>query len=287
MLEIGAKKLGWQVSEIPRWFKYDDSKTGSGTKMTMAKTYLKDYIENGGKIYQSTKVQSLKKKNGNWSVGFNTTNGNGNASSKNVILSAGTIGTAQILKRSGLSKKAGKTFQMHPTVKVVAVFDEIINEENMGVPVHQVKEFAPDYSFGCSISSKPYLRVAMLDHHKSIKLVEEEWKNMAIYYASITPEGTGTIKNLPLFKDPLLTYSLTNQDKSNLAQGLKKLCKLLFTAGAITLFPSIKEGPVIKNIDEINQLPEKIDPMNTSLMTVHLFSSCPIGERRERCVANS
>ena len=33
----------------------------------------------------------------------------------------------------------------------------------MGVPVHQVKEFAPEYSFGCS-QPKPYLRVAMLDH---------------------------------------------------------------------------------------------------------------------------
>ena len=43
----------------------------------------------------------------------------------------------------------------------------------------------------------------------------------------------------------------------------------------------------MKNIDEINQLPEIIDPMNTSLMTVHLFSSCPIGERRDRCVADS
>ena len=55
-----------------------------------------------------------------------------------MILSAGTIGTAQILKNSGLSRKAGNNFQMHPTIKVVAVFDEKINEEDMGVPIHQV-----------------------------------------------------------------------------------------------------------------------------------------------------
>jgi len=287
MLDKGAKKLGWEVQEVPRWFKYDDTRTGSGVKMTMTKTYLKEYINNGGAVYQLTKVQSLKKQNGKWNVLFNTINGKKSVLAKNVILSAGTIGTAQILRKSGISKKAGKTFQMHPTIKVVAVFDEIINEEGMGVPVHQVKEFAPDYSFGCSISSKPYLRVAMLDHPGNISLVEEKWENMAIYYSMITPEGTGAIKNLPFFTDPLVTYNLTDRDKNNLAQGLKKLCKLLIIAGANTLYPSIKEGPVIKNINDINQLPESIDTINTSLMTVHLFSSCPIGERKDRCVADS
>ena len=43
---------------------------------------------------------------------------------------------------------------MHPTIKVIAEFDEIVNFKNMGVPVHQVKEFSPLISFGCSISSK-------------------------------------------------------------------------------------------------------------------------------------
>jgi choline dehydrogenase-like flavoprotein len=127
----------------------------------------------------------------------------------------------------------------------------------------------------------------MLDHPENISLVEEKWKNMAIYYSMITPEGTGAIKNLPFFTDPLVTYNLTDRDKNNLAQGLKKLCKLLIIAGANTLYPSIKEGPVITNINDINQLPESIDTINTSLMTVHLFSSCPIGERKDRCVADS
>jgi hypothetical protein len=283
ILDKGAKELGWEVQEVPRWFKYDDKRTGSGVKMTMTKTYLKEYFNNGGAVYQLTKVQSINKQNGKWNINI----GEKNFSAKNVILSAGTIGTAQILRKSRISKKAGKTFQMHPTIKVVALFDDEINEEGMGVPVHQVKEFYPKYSFGCSISSKRYLKVAMLDHPGKISIVEEKWKNMAIYYSMITPEGTGAIKNLPFFTDPLLTYNLTDRDKYNLAQGLKKLCKLLIFAGANTLYPSIKEGPVITNINDINQLPESIDTINTSLMTVHLFSSCPIGERKDRCVADS
>ena len=37
----------------------------------------------------------------------------------------------------------------------------------------------------------------------------------------------------------------------------------------------------------ITELLEIIDLKNTSLMTIHLFSSCPIGERKDICIANS
>ena len=287
VLEDGANKLGWKVQEVPRWFKYKQSQSGSGTKMTMAKTYLKNYLDNGGLVFELSKAKTLKKYNGKWNILYDTINGERNISAKNVILSAGTIGTPQLLRRSGLSKIAGKRFQMHPTIKVVALFDKIINQEEMGVPVHQVKEFASDYSFGCSISSMPYLRVAMLDHPNQQDIVEQKWQKMAIYYSMITPKGNGSIKNLPFFKDPLITYNLTKHDKNNLAKGLGKLSQLLISAGARSLYPSIKGGPVITNLNDISQLPLTINPANTSLMTVHLFSSCPIGERKDICVADS
>ena len=191
------------------------------------------------------------------------------------------------MKRSGISPLAGKSFQMHPTIKVVALFDEQVNYEGMGVPVHQVKEFSPDMSFGCSISSKPYLRIAMLDHYSNLSLVEKKWKNMAIYYVMIKPDGIGSIKNIPFFKNPLITYQLRKRDKTNLAIGLKKLCELLLQAGATKLFPAINQSKIITKSDEIEYLPNIINPNQSSLMTVHLFSSCPIGEERDLCVANS
>ena len=286
-LEIGANKLGWEVQEVPRWFKYDQSQFGHGIKMTMTKTYLKNYLENGGLVYGLSKVKTLKTYYDKWDVNYNTLNVERSIRTKNVILSAGTIETSQILKRSNLSRLAGKRFQMHPTIKVVALFDKKVNKKDMGVPVHQVKEFAPDYSLGCSISSKQYLRVAMLDHPNQQSIVDQNWQKMAIYYAMIKPEGNGSIKNLPFFKDPLITYKLTKNDKNNLAKGLKKISQLLLSAGATKIYPSIKGAPIIKKINDVNQLPSTINPTITSLMSVHLFSSCPIGERKDICVADS
>ena len=255
--------------------------------MTMKKTYLKRFKDLGGKILKLTKAEKLIKLNNLWSVEVKQKNRRGNIKAKNIILSAGTIGTAKILKKSKLSSLAGKNFQMHPTIKVVALFKEKINFQDMGVPVHQVKEFSPDISFGCSISSKSYLRVALLDHPHFLKYVDKKWENMAIYYCMIKPKGFGKIMRLPFFDDSIVSYHLHDSDKLNLALGLKNLCRLLLKAGAVNLFPSINGAHPVSKSQDIELLPNKINPSQTSLMTVHLFSSCPIGENRKYCVANS
>ena len=260
--------------------------TGAGKKMTMQSTYLKEYIDNDGDVIDDAKVMAINKIDGKWNIKYNASTGLKNILSRNVILSAGTIGTAEILKNSGLCNGAGRSFQMHPTVKVVAVFNEKINFESMGVPVHQVKEFAPNYSFGCSISSKPYLRVSMLEHGKASEIISDKWENMAIYYCMILPEGRGAIKTLPLFNDPYISYNLTRNDQVMLADGLKKLCGLLFSAGASGLYPSIKGFGMLENVSQLDRLPAMIDTSITRLMSVHLFSSCPIGESQV-CVADS
>ena len=89
---------------------------------------------------------------------------------------------------------------MHPTIKIIAQFDEEINSKDMGVPVHQVKEYSPDISIGCSISSKPYLALAMLDNEENMNQINKKWKHMAIYYAAIKPTGFGKVRKIPFFE---------------------------------------------------------------------------------------
>ena len=286
-LTQGAENLGWDVHEVPRWFKYENDGSAAGKKMTMSETYIRDYLLNGGLILSGCSVNRLKKTTNGWKVQIDYNRQKHNIMSKNVILSAGAIGTPLILRRSGLSKLSGNNLQMHPTIKVVALFNEEVNTDGMGVPVHQVKEFSPDFTFGCSISTPPYLRIAMLDHNENIDLVDKNWKQMAIYYASIIPQGTGTVRKVPFFKDPLVRYKLTQIDRQTLALALKKLCELLLSAGALELFPSIHNGPVIKDMNDLKALPNKIISSRTSLMTVHLFSSCPMGEDKDICVVDS
>ena len=156
---------------------------------------------------------------------------------KNLILSSGTINTPVILKRSKISKIAGQRLQMHPTIKVVALFKDKVNSKEMGVPVHQVKEFADRYSFGCSISSKPFLRLAMLDHPNYQDIVDKKWDYMAIYYAMIVPKSFGKIIQIPFFNDPIIYYSLNDEDLKNISEGLKNLCSCYSQVVQLLCFP--------------------------------------------------
>jgi choline dehydrogenase-like flavoprotein len=156
----------------------------------------------------------------------------------------------------------------------------------MGVPVHQVKEFAPRLSFGCSISSQAHLALGLLDHPEHLTEVRRAWPNMANYYAMITSEGRGRVSLLPSFRAPLVRYQLTTNDHHNLADGLRKLAETLFAANAVALYPSMR-GPALFHRDDMAKLPDVLPPGTGNLMTIHLFSSCPMGEATAQCATDS
>ncbi len=286
-LKIGADKLGWENMEVPRWFKFREGE--DGVKQSMTETYIKKYIKKGGELITNLKVVRLKKRKTKWILFCkNMRSGElSNIECNFVFLCGGSINTPFLLRNSGIKKNIGNTLQMHPTIKVTAEFDEIVNYKSMGVPVHQVKEFSPDISIGCSISSKPYLALSMLDNKKYIYKIDNNWQNMAIYYAMIKPEGNGKIRKIPFFKDPLVTYDLQKNDFKLLSKGLKKMCKILLVAGAKNIFPSIKNFGPIKNFSDLESIPDVMPSKNLNLMTIHLFSSCPMGENKNICATDS
>lgn len=290
-LAEGAERKGWKQQEVPRWFSYsgkmDADGEAEGVKMSMTQTYLPRMMKAGGKLMPDTRVLKIVKAKGLYTLQCIQQEQYFDITCRFVFVCAGAVHTPQLLRKSGLGKHAGDSFALHPTIKVTALFHEEVNRQGMGVPVHQVKEFAPDYSFGCSISTPPYLAMAMNDHPASASLVPTEWKKMAIYYAMTNAEGKGAVKALPLYRDPLVQYAITEKEKKNLAQGLKHLCMLLFAAGAKTLFASIAGSAPLHSPEDVEKLPSVIPAATTNLMTIHLFSSCPMGENRDLCVADS
>ncbi len=286
-LKEGADKLGWESMEVPRWFKFNDK--NQGTKQSMTKTYIKWYLEKGGELVSDTTAKKINFIENNWVISCINSKNNRKSRirAKSVFLCGGAINTPFLLRSNGIKKNIGNSLQMHPTIKVIAEFDEIINYENMGVPVHQVKEFSPGISFGCSISSKPFLALAMLDNEIYMNKIEKNWEKMAIYYSMIKPSGYGSIRKLPFFKDPFVRYNISENDLITLSDALKKICQMLFQAKAKYIYPSIKDFGIIKNEKDIKNIPKKLDRIKTNLMTIHLFSSCPMGENRRICATNS
>jgi choline dehydrogenase-like flavoprotein len=292
-LQEGANKLGWEAWEIPRWFAYDggidSSGIPTGQRQSMTRTFLKRFESAGGTVECGMRAMKISQQNRRFRV---EAIGNGDKTGavfdcEKLFISCGAIGTPLLLKRSGIRGSFGQGLQMHPTVKVVAEFDEEVNSEAMGVPVHQVKEFAPSFSFGCSISSKPYLALALIDHPGELPKLEAKWKRMAVYYAMIVPQAVGSVGTVPGYSDALVKFQLSPSDLRLLGTALRRLCDLLFAAGALRLMPSIADFGAIEAPGEMSRIPASLPKTSTNLMTIHLFSSCRMGEKTALCPVDS
>jgi choline dehydrogenase-like flavoprotein len=277
----GAAKLGWKSVEVPRWIR-------SGERQSMTQTFVPRLLEAGGKLLPQMRVERLRREGGRWRLeGRHAGVGALRIEAEAVFVCGGAVQTPALLRRSGLTRNIGNGLQLHPTVKIVARFPEPVNAADMGVPAQQVKEFAPRLSFGCSVSSPAYLALGLVDHPGAASEVRRAWTCMANYYASMVAEGSGTVRTLPGFRDPLVRYRLTGGDRRNLADGLRRLAELLLAAGATTLYPCLAGSPPVRSADDLRRLPDVLPDGLARLMTVHLFSTCPMGEDPRQCATDS
>jgi choline dehydrogenase-like flavoprotein len=291
-LQEGADRLHWRSMEVPRWFTFDGGKDDQGVptgiRRSMTRSMIPRALDAGCRLFSGTRARRIRRSGETWTLYAADSGGRDvRIEAESVFISCGAIHTPALLQRSGFSGPAGRSLQMHPTVKMIAEFPERIGSPIPGVGVHQVKQFAPEFSFGCSISSLPYLALAMLDHRYSPAELHQRWLNMASYYSMISASGAGSVRSLPGFDDPLVRYALTESDMRTLGTALQKLGELLFAAGAVALYPSINAGPALRSPDELSWIPKILTRGAANLMTIHLFSSCPMGENRSRCVADS
>jgi choline dehydrogenase-like flavoprotein len=141
-------------------------------------------------------------------------------------------------------------------------------------------------SFGCSISAPPHLALALMDHPTLLPSLPERWPHLVVYYA-MTTGGRGSVRNLPVFRDPLVRYRLEGAELAELAEALRRLSRCLLAAGAVALYPCIAGSGVISSEADLGKIPTMLSRDGAGLMTIHTFSTCPMGERRERTAVDS
>ena len=162
-----------------------------------------------------------------------------------VFVCGGAIQTPMLLQRSGFRDNMGRQFYTHPTLKITAEFSEPVNHHGVRVPPHQVKEFSPRLGFGCSISRPQFLALGLLDHPEHLPAVVNRWRYHAVYYCMLHGTSSGTVRAVPGLLEPIVTYRLNRHDAHALVEGLGKLSRVLFAAGALKLFPTIQGSPFV------------------------------------------
>ena len=288
VLRRGAESLGWQNSEIPRWMKYTDNDPAKGQRQSMTRTYLPLAVDAGARFVTGCRIDALQMTGGSARQATTTLadGRRGQIDFRHVFVCGGAIQSPALLQRSHIAGYIGQSLAVHPTVKLAARFADELNVDD-DVPVHQVKEFAPDLSFGGSASQPGLVALALSDQWATFSKAIADWRRISVYYAAITSEGRGRVRAVRGLRDPIVTYALTRRDRALLGSGLARLALVMLEAGADAVYPSFRGAPLVRKRSDLATMQSSFSAARASVMTVHLCSTVPMGEDTTKCGANS
>ena len=270
ILTEAAKKLNWQSQTLQ--VAYD----ASGNKSSVSKIFLDEMLQDGLRLFANLKAQKIKYKNGKAYEVECLSLGKYRVTIKfeHLFLAGGAIYSPFLLLKSGIKKAVGKTLQFHPTLKVGALFNHKINAKPPVVPSAAITELAPEIRIGGSVFTKGFFGMFLSEDWQRRNWMFNLHEYCGIYYAMIRPQGKARIFKIPFLPDPIVLVKFTDHDKALLSKALNKLVEAMFAAGAKFAYPSIfgHEGFASYKNEEIKNF------KNLNLMTIHMFSSLPMGE---------
>jgi choline dehydrogenase-like flavoprotein len=206
-----------------------------------------------------------------------------------VFVCGGPTETPALLRRSGLKRHVGDQFRIHPMLKVAAAYDELIDAHRAVLPLLQVKEFWPEISLGGAFFSPGHLALVLGDSWPAARVHLGDYRRMATFYVAVKGTGRGWVRPSAMGSgESVLHYDLSGEDLRHLSRGLARLSTLLLAGGARVVIPGGAGLPAIRTPEEaIRWLDELLPARGLGLTTVHAFSSCPMGERADRCAVDS
>ncbi len=291
----GIEKLAWKYEEVPRCMKDPSASAFSpGQKQSMAQTYIPRAIRAGARLISGCKVRRLVVEGGRV-VGVDAllTDGAETAEwrirAELVFLCCGAVQTPALLRRSGIKKNVGDNLRIHPMIKAGALFEDEMETRDAAIPIYQVKEFWPTITIGGSVFSPGFLAMLLSDNWTAHAGAMDSWHHMGLFHAATRGLNRGSIRVLPGVQDGVVVrYRLNRADQRNLSIGFARLGEILFAAGAKAVYGSLRSFPAFTSADQCRSFLKADIPLSSmSLSTVHVFSSCPMGENPDLCATDS
>ncbi len=297
----GAEAMGWGYLEVPRTAPGCQHTNAcahgcpTGAKRGMSRSLIPQAVERGARLISRCRVkQILRSRRRVEGVIAAIEGGDGtrnvvSLNAEHVFVCAGPTETPSLLRRSGILYRVGDSLQIHPMLKVAAIYDAAIDAHQSVLPLIQVKEFAPDISLGGSFYSPGHLAMVLADNWPQNAGHMNDFRRMANFYVAVRGTGRGTIRpSVSRDNSTLLRYELSPHDVGNLSRGYARLAMMLLAGGAREVYPSVYGlAPARSEVEAVRWLDEPLPKGALSLTTVHAFASCPIGERVDRCAADS
>jgi choline dehydrogenase-like flavoprotein len=292
LIKEGAEAMGWASAEVQRFWSYPAQGPRRGVRQSMTVTLVPRFLAAGGHLLPRTRVRSLTIKGGEARSALGTTVTETGRQPieihfQKVFLCGGPTQSPLILRRSGIRGKVGDGLRLHPMVRVAARFDREVNDPAAGVPVQQVVQFKPELTLGCSQAALPHLMMWLGGEVEDREAKLADWKKIALFYVLVTGRGVGRVRNLPGFDEAFTAYPCDDADMDALGDGLHKLGRMLFAAGAVELFNPVAGRPSLTRVEDVESLRTGLPHGKVTVSAIHLFATCPMGEDPARAVVDS
>lgn len=291
----GLERMGQPVFEAPRAQRGDlaASQFAPGARSSMSQTYLPRATRAGARLLARSRVVRIRYRGGRVrraSVVRTEEDGRRRLSvdAEHVFVCGGAIQTPALLRRSGIRHRVGNALRIQPMLKVVADFDEVLDSHRGVIPAYQMRDASEGFILGGAVFTPGFLGLALASRWPANQPALSDWRRMAIYYTSCRGSGRGTVRAFPGTGEAFVRYSVSREDQWNLSRGLARLCEVLFEGGARRIYPGVEDCPTLESRDDLRVLTEQAIPVTKmALSTVHVSSSCPMGENEGICPADS
>jgi choline dehydrogenase-like flavoprotein len=299
ILADGAKAMGWAAEEVPRTAPHCASSNScamgcpTGAKQGMSVSLVPRAEQAGARFLTGARAKLLLKSGSRVPAVLADVELEPNVrrlvriDADHVFICAGPTESPALLRRSGIKHHIGETLRVHPMLKVIGRFPEPVNAHTSVLPLLQVREFWPEVSIGGGFLTPGHAALALSDNWQPEAMAD--LPHLGSYYVAVRGRGRGNVRPSVLGDDgAICRYDLADEDVANLSNGLARLSMLLLAAGATEVYPAVRGvGPISSEKAAIRWLDERLPTSSISLTTVHAFSSCPMGERSDRCAADS
>jgi choline dehydrogenase-like flavoprotein len=300
VLRRGAEVLQWRCVEVPRSQKPGASASpfAPGAKQSMQRTLLPLARSHGARLLADCRVTKLAIERGRVRAVKAVIAGAGpdagppravRIEAETVFVCGGAIQTPALLRRSGVRQNVGNNLCIHPMLKAAALFDDPTGATDGALPLYQVKEFSPNVTLGGSVFTPGFLATSLAADWSRHAGLMADWSRMALYYAAVRGMKRGRVRVLPFLRDGVVArYPLSLADRKNLTLGLTRLCQVLFAGGARAVVPAVRGAPVLRSFAEAEGwMHAPLPAADLDLTTVHVFSTCPMGENPDLCATDS
>ena len=255
VMQRGLTELGWHVDRMPRNVRgcdqgevcgYCGFGCRLGAKQSTVKTWLRDASKAGARIAVRTRAVRITAEGGR-ATGVEAETSDGEAltvRARAVMVACGAIGTAALLKRSGLANpNIGRHLRLHPATVAWGVMDEEVRPWQGTLQAIYSDEYRDlDRGYGLKFETAPV--------HPSLLVAFGPWRS-ASQHADMMRALAHTAPIGVLLRDrdsgevrvgrdghPVVRYRLSEYDAAHMRKGLDGAAQILEAAGARRIFSS-------------------------------------------------